>query len=91
VVSSPGGRRTDAAGVTVDAELSWWIDRSASQPAPGSASNLFAAMGVRFLEVPGLEQSVTDPAVASGRMTVLANVDGRWERLAVDEPRRGKD
>ena len=91
VVSSPGGRRAEGAGVTVDADLSWWIDRSASQPAPGSASKLFAALGVRFLEVPGPQQSVTDPAVASGRMTVLAGVDGRWEAFAVDEPRRGKD
>jgi len=91
VVSSPGGRRAEGAGVTVDADLSWWIDRSASQPAPGSASKLFAALGVRFLEVPGPEQSVTNPAVASGRMTVLAGVDGRWEAFAVDEPRRGKD
>ena len=70
------------------ADLIWSVD---CVDVAGEAvhNGLIAALPAAVLSVPDEAQVVTDLPQHSGRMSVLANIGGRWAPLVVDEPRRG--
>jgi hypothetical protein len=70
------------------ADLIWSVD---CVDVTGEAvhNGLIGALPAVVLSVPDDAQVVTDLAQQSGRMSVLANIGGRWAPLVVDEPRRG--
>ena len=50
---------------------------------------LIAALPMPAPSAPGDVHAITHAGEQSGRMIVLANTRGRWQRLGVVEPRRG--
>jgi hypothetical protein len=76
------------AAVPPHADLIWSVD-GVDVAAEAVHSGLIAALPAAVLSVPDDAQVVTDLPQHSGRMSVLANIGGRWAPLVVDEPRRG--
>lgn len=75
------------AGLKLNAALTWWVE---SPDAAGTDTHgtLIAALPTPVSSVPGDVHAITHAGDQSGRMIVLANTRGRWQRLEVVEPRR---
>lgn len=72
-----------------EADLLWWADRSVGSNSKTFHADLLAALALHAGQPANSAQPVTDPPPYSGKMTVLAETDGTWARLAGEEPRRG--
>jgi hypothetical protein len=72
----------------LNAGLMWWVERldAAGQDTHDA---LIAALPTPAPSAPGDVHAITHAREQSGRMIVLANTRGRWQRLDVEEPRRG--
>ena len=90
LVSSPGAPRAEFADLLVDCDLSWWIEPSVLKPVQKSPT-AYPAMGVRYLEVAGVEQRAAGNDAAESGMMAFAAMDGRWRGITVDEPCRGTE
>jgi hypothetical protein len=88
VVTGAGQALQLPAGAKLNRGLMWRVE---SVNAVGSDLHgaLIAALPTAVQQLPGVVQAVTQIGEQSGRMIVLANTRGRWERLQVQEPRRG--
>jgi hypothetical protein len=76
------------AGLELNAGLTWRVESldAAGQDAHGA---LIAALPTPAPSASGDAHAITHSGEQSGRMIVLANTRGRWQRLGVVEPRRG--
>jgi len=88
VVTWPAQAPQLPAGLELNASLTWWVESldTAGQDTHGA---LIAALPTLGLSAPGDVHAITHAGEQSGRMIVLANTRGRWQRLGVVEPRRG--
>jgi hypothetical protein len=76
------------AGLELNAGLTWWLE-SLDATGQNTHGALFAALPTSAPPTPGDTLGSTHAGEQSGRMIVLVNTRGRWERLSVEEPRRG--
>jgi hypothetical protein len=87
-VVAGAGQAPLPAGPEPNPGLTWWVESldAAGEDVPGV---LIAALPPSAAPAPDDVQAVTHEGKQSGKMIVLANTHGSWQKLGVEEPRRG--